>query len=69
MGVLNRADFLKGAFRVCTAVAPCDTKQHKNYVKFGFKSFPESYCTCVLSKWAKDIKSEESDTLDRAEKD
>lgn len=32
MGVLNRADFLKGAFWVFTAVTPCDTEAYKNYV-------------------------------------
>lgn len=33
MGVLNRADFLKGAVGVCTAVTPCYTKQRMNNVK------------------------------------
>ena len=33
IGVLKSADFLKGAFRVCVAVTPCDTKQQKNYVE------------------------------------
>lgn len=33
MGLLNWADFLKGAFGVCMAVKPCDTEQHENNVK------------------------------------
>lgn len=39
MGVLNRADFLNGAFGVCTPVTPCDTKQHKNRVKTAVSRF------------------------------
>jgi len=33
IGVLNRADFLKGAFKVRAAVTPCHTEQSMSSVK------------------------------------